>query len=317
VSYLNSSGAIDLQINGALGVSFNQLTADNHHLIPDICKFLWRSGVSAFLPTLITTSTTELHRSMSYWSAYVGQTAPDSAQVLGLHLEGPFLNPAKRGAHPLAHLQPLNLDTVKQVLGDYGSLVKLITLAPELDPETKVIPWLCDRQIIVSLGHSLANAEETTKAIEGGAKLVTHIFNAMPALHHRQANLLTEALLDDRLYCGVIADGVHVHPRLIGLLLRLKPERLFLVSDALAPLGLGDGTYPWDERQITISQGTARLADGTLAGTTCPLWQQALNLVQWGLCDLRQAVSLVTTVPQQILGLELPNRPQGSISCSP
>lgn len=311
MKYLTTSpGAIDLQINGGLGVSFNHLTADNHHLVPDICKLLWRSGVSAFLPTLITTSISQLHRSMSYWSEYVGKSEVRSAQVLGLHLEGPFLNPAKRGAHPLEHLQPLNIDTVRAILGDYGALVKLITLAPELDPDTKVIPFLCQQHITVSLGHSLANGTETSKAIDGGAKLVTHIFNAMPALHHRHANLLTEALLDDRLYCGVIGDGVHVHPRFLDLLIRLKPRKLFLVSDALAPIGLGDGLYPWDDRQITVANGTARLADGTLAGTTSPLWQQALNLVRWGICDLSQAITMVTAIPQQILGLELVDRLQ-------
>ncbi len=300
-----SAGAIDLQINGALGVSFNSITAENYHLLPEICKMLWQMGIDAFLPTLVTTSLRDLHRSIFYLSQLVGKQQPQSAQIIGLHLEGPFLNPHKRGAHPLEHLQELNLANIQVLLQDFTSIVKLITLAPELDPTGKCIAYLVNQGIIVSLGHSQADQETTAIAIQQGASMITHIFNAMPSLHHRQVNLLTEALLNRNIYCGAIADGVHVHPRLIELLLRLKGNRLFLVSDALAPLGLPDGIYPWDRREITITGGTARLPDGTLAGTTLPLWQSVLNLVRWGICDLTTAINTVTQTPCEILGISL------------
>jgi len=302
-----SSGAIDLQINGALGVSFNQITAENYHRIPDICALLWEQGIDAFLPTLVTTSLTDLHRSMLYLSQYVGKHQPRMAQILGLHLEGPFLNPHKRGAHPLEYLQELNVENIRQLLQDYASMIKLITLAPELDPSGKSIHYLVNQGIVVSLGHSQADAPITEMAIQQGASMVTHVFNAMPSLHHRQANLLTEALLNDEIYCGAIADGVHLHPRIVELLIRLKGSKLFLVSDALAPLGLPEGVYPWDKRQIKIEGGTARLLDGTLAGTTLPLWQSVLNLVRWQICDLTTAIATVTQVPSQILGITLPD----------
>ena len=300
-----SSGAIDLQINGALGLSFNAITAENCHRIPDICAMLWQMGIDAFLPTLVTTSLADLHRSMFYLSQFVGKTQPQSAQIIGLHLEGPFLNPNKRGAHPLAYLQELNLANVLALLEDYTGIVKVITLAPELDPTGKSIAYLVNQGIIVSLGHSQADQETTAIAIQQGATMVTHVFNAMPSLHHRQVNLLTEALLNKNIYCGAIADGVHVHPRIMELLLRLKGNKLFLVSDALAPLGLPDGIYPWDQRQMQIEGGTARLPDGTLAGTTLPLWQSVLNLVRWGICDLTTAVNTVTQTPCEILGITL------------
>jgi N-acetylglucosamine 6-phosphate deacetylase (EC 3.5.1.25) len=302
-----SSGAIDLQINGALGLSFNAITAENCHRIPDICAMLWQMGIDAFLPTLVTTSLADLHRSMFYLSQFVGKTQPQSAQIIGLHLEGPFLNPNKRGAHPLAYLQELNLANVLALLEDYTGIVKVITLAPELDPTGKSIAYLVNQGIIVSLGHSQADQETTAIAIQQGATMVTHVFNAMPSLHHRQVNLLTEALLNKNIYCGAIADGVHVHPQMIELLLRLKSNKLFLVSDALAPLGLPEGVYPWDQRQIKIERGTARLPDGTLAGTTLPLWQSVLNLVRWGICDLTTAINTVTQTPCQILGITLPD----------
>ncbi len=302
-----SPGAVDLQINGALGLSFNRITAENCHLIPDVCALLWQQGVDAFLPTLVTASLPDLHRSMFYLAPFVGKPQPQSAQILGLHLEGPFLNPNKRGAHPLEHLQELNLENIQALLQDFAGIVKLITLAPELDPTGKCIAYLVNQGIIASLGHSQADQKAVAIAIERGATMVTHVFNAMPSLHHRQVNLLTEALLNDHIYCGAIADGVHVHPRMLELLVRLKGEHLFLVSDALAPLGLPEGVYPWDNQQITIAGGTARLPDGTLAGTTLPLWQGVLNLVRWGICDLTTAIGRVTRTPCRILGLHLPD----------
>jgi len=302
-----SAGAIDLQINGALGLSFNQVTAENCHLIPDICALLWQMGVDAFVPTLVTTCPTNLHRSMFYLSQFVGKNHPQQAQIIGLHLEGPFLNPHKRGAHPLPYLQELNLENIKTLLQDYTSIVKVITLAPELDPTGKSIAYLVNQGIVVSLGHSQADQETTAIAIQQGATMVTHVFNAMPSLHHRQVNLLTEALLNEHIYCGAIADGVHVYPRMIELLFRLKGNKLFLVSDALAPLGLPEGVYPWDQWHIRIERGTARLPDGTLAGTTLPLWQSVLNLVRWGICDLTTAIKTVTQTPCEILGITLPD----------
>ena len=241
---------------------------------------------------------------------------PHEAQILGVHLEGPFLHPDKRGAHPQQHLLPLNLDTLRLVLGDYTDIIKLVTLAPELDPSGETIKYLCDRQIIVSLGHSTANAEETRMAIAQGATMVTHAFNAMPSLHHRDVGLLGEAILSDRVWCGLIADGVHVSPEMIKLLYRMK-KQIFLVSDALAPLGLPDGTYPWDDRQITIKNGTARLPDGTLSGTTLPLINAVNNLVDWGVCEIQQAIELAIDAPRVAINLAIDqDAPQRLTWCS-
>ena len=124
----------------------------------------------------------------------------------------------------------------------------------------------------------------------------------MPGLHHREPGLLGAALVRPEISCGVIADGEHICPTMLHLLLKAAADRLFLVSDALAPLGLGDGTYPWDSRQIQVTQGTARLPDGTLAGTTRSLLEGALNLVNWGLCDIETAISLATIAPRRALG---------------
>jgi N-acetylglucosamine-6-phosphate deacetylase len=196
------------------------------------------------------------------------------------------------------------------VLGDYTDIIKLVTLAPELDPSGETIQYLRDRQIVVSLGHSTANAEQTRVAIAQGATMVTHAFNAMPSLHHRDVGLLGEAILSDRVWCGLIADGVHVSPETIKLLYRMK-KQIFLVSDALAPLGLPDGTYPWDDRQITIKNGTARLPDGTLSGTTLPLINAVSNLVSWDVCEIQQAIELAINNPRYAMNLAInPDAPK-------
>ena len=187
----------------------------------------------------------------------------------------------------------------------FTEIVKVITLAPELDSYNEVIPYLRQQGIIVSLGHTSATAEQAQTAFEMGATMVTHAFNAMPALHHREPGLLAAAITHENVMCGFIADGKHVSPMMIDLLLRASnyDRGLFLVSDALAPLGLPDGTYPWDSREITVTNGTARLPDGTLSGTTLPLLAGVQNLVKWGICSLETAINLATIAPRKAIGL--------------
>ena len=304
-----SLGGVDLQINGGLGLAFPELTSENSHYLPKISSFLWSAGVDGYLPTLVTTSIENIQRSL----AIIANNTPNSqnsAQILGVHLEGPFLNYYKRGAHPAEYLLPLTIDKIKRVLGDYAPIVKLITLAPELDTTGKVIPYLRSLGITVSLGHSQATAAESQQAFAQGATMITHAFNAMPPLHHREPGLLGAAINDPHVFCGFIADGQHVAPMILKILMRAS-QSLFIVSDALAPLGLPDGIYPWDNRQIEVINGTARLQDGTLTGTTLPLLVGVQNLVKWGICDIETAINLATNAPRQAINLPtfFPNQP--------
>jgi N-acetylglucosamine-6-phosphate deacetylase len=306
-------GGVDAQINGALGLAFPDLTVDTQDKLVNICQFLWEQGVDGFLPTLVTTDVDSIHRALAA-IAQVRASLPteQTAQILGVHLEGPFLNPKKRGAHPQEHLRPLTLEQVKQVLGDYTEQVRVMTLAPELDETQTVIPALTEQGVIVSLGHSLATAEEAQQAFQQGASMITHACNAMPGLHHREPGMLGAALTTSGVHCGLIADGKHVVPMMVDLLVRTcrgrlephdYPSGLFLVSDALSPLGLPDGTYPWDTRQIQVKDGIAQLPDGTLAGTTLPLLAGVQNLVNWGICTVGEAIALATEAPRQAIGL--------------
>jgi N-acetylglucosamine-6-phosphate deacetylase len=300
-----SLGGVDLQINGALGLAFPDVRMEDFDRLTEICDFLWAEGVDGFLPTIVTTSIDNIHRSLAVFAEFMAQQRLNTAQILGVHLEGPFLNPQKRGAHPAVYLQPLTVTLVAAVLGEHAPIVKVITLAPELDPTGTVVPYLRSLDIIVSLGHSQANFAQAEWAFQAGASMVTHAFNAMPGLHHREPGLLGAALTQRQVQCGFIADGQHVHPAMLEILLRSGnyAQGLFLVSDALSPLGLPDGKYPWDSREIEVIEGTARLPDGTLSGTTRSLLVGVQNLVKWEICDVGQAIALATTAPRHALNL--------------
>lgn len=303
-----SLGGVDLQINGCFGLAFPDLREKDLPILDKICEFLWTKGVDAFLPTLVTTSVEKIKRSLSIIEEFIDiqkENKRSTAQVLGVHLEGPFLNYEKRGAHPPQYLLTPSLEALEGIIGNHESIVKIITLAPELDVTGEVIDYLHSRSIVVSLGHSEATAKIARQAFEKGASMVTHAFNAMPPLHHRQPGLLGEAMVTKNVYCGLIADGHHVSPTMIKIFLRAceYEKGAFLVSDALAPLGLPDGIYPWDKRKIEIKNGTAKLASGKLAGTTLPLLATVENLVRWGVCDLKSAIALATESPRKAMGL--------------
>jgi N-acetylglucosamine-6-phosphate deacetylase len=297
-----SLGGVDLQINGALGLAFPDLNPSNMHQLNAIGQFLWQQGVDGYCPTIVTTSIDNIHQTIRTIANF-SPTSTQSAEILGIHLEGPCLNLQKRGAHPAEFLQPLTIERLKTILGDYSPWVKIITLAPELDPTGEVVPYLRHLGITVSLGHSMATANQAEAAFDQGATMVTHAFNAMPPLHHREPGLLGAAILDDRVRCSFIADGQHLDPRMIQILWRSDPTGLFLVSDALSPLGLPDGRYPWDSREIEVINGTARLPDGTLSGTTLSLLTGVQNLVQWGVCSVEAAIALATVAPRVAIDL--------------
>ena len=303
-----SQGGVDLQINGALGLAFPDLNFTDLDKLHDICAYLWETGIDIFLPTIVTTSIEKVQKSLAVIQQFQQEEKRvNEAKIIGVHLEGPCLNYEKRGAHPAEYLLPLTLENIRTIIGDYQDIIKIITLAPELDATGEVIPYLKSLGIVVSLGHSQATAQQAKKAFAEGASMVTHAFNAMPSLHHRQPGLLGEAIIDPHVYCGLIADGNHVVPIMLKLILEAShyEQGIFLVSDALSPIGLPDGFYPWDERTIEVKKGTARLPDGTLSGTTLPLFRGAENVLKWGICTLPQAIALVTDAPRQAIGLQL------------
>ncbi|WP_353292758.1 N-acetylglucosamine-6-phosphate deacetylase [Synechococcus sp. M16CYN] len=296
-----SPRAVDLQINGGLGLAFPELVPTDLPRLIDLLKLLWRDGVEAIAPTLVTCGVAPLRKSLAVLQEARSYKRPDCCRLLGAHLEGPFLAESRRGAHPKQHLVAPSLTALHERICGYESEIALMTLAPELDGAATVIDRLRDLGITVALGHSSANAGSAAKAFDQGVGMLTHAFNAMPGLHHRAPGPVGEACRRDAIALGLIADGVHVDPTMAVLLQKLAPNRIVLVSDALAPYGLADGIHRWDKRNLLVKNGVCRLKDGTLAGVTLPQLEAVKRLARWS-DDAGAAIWSATVAPRGVLG---------------
>ena len=295
-----SPRGVDLQINGGLGLAFPELSAADLPRLEELLDLLWRDGVEAIAPTLVTCGIAPLRQALAVLRQARRQHRPDQCRLLGAHLEGPFLAEARRGAHPREHLANPNLKALDERIGGFETEVALVTLAPELEGASAVIERLRELGISVALGHSAANAEQASAGFDQGVAMLTHAFNAMPGMHHRAPGPLGEACRRGGIAMGLIADGVHVHPTMAVLLQRLAPERTVLVSDALAPYGLADGEHRWDERVLLVKNGTCRLEDGTLAGVTLPQLEGVKRLARWSEAP-SAAIWSATVAPRRVI----------------
>jgi N-acetylglucosamine-6-phosphate deacetylase len=304
-----SPGGVDLQINGGLGLAFPELSLDDLPRLQALLELLWKDGVDAICPTLVTCAPEALRRALAVLAEARRRHRPGRCRLLGAHLEGPFLAPERRGAHPAQHLQaPSRAALERRIAGFAGGPeadVALVTLAPELEGAAEVIAALRAAGVVVSLGHSGANAAQAHRAFAEGVGMLTHSFNAMAGLHHRAPGPVGEALLQGEVALGLIADGVHVDPTMAVLLQRLAPRQVVIVSDALAPYGLADGRHRWDERVLLVEDGSCRLEDGTLAGVTLPLLEGVRRLAGWG-GRVDASIAAATLAPRRLLGERRP-----------
>lgn len=289
-------GLVDLQVNGFGGVDVLQATSDE---IRALGVELARTGVLWYQPTLIT-APLELTRLAL---ATIGSSAEGpGARILGAHLEGPFLNPVRAGAHPAALLREPDLDLLASFLVA-GCAVTAVTLAPELPHAGELIDALVGRGITVSLGHTDAQAAIAHAAFDQGARTVTHLFNAMRPFGPRDPGVAGAALARSDVVVQLIADGVHLAPETILAAWRAARGRLVLVSDAIAAGGLGDGEFRLGTVDVTVENGVSRLADGTLAGAVRPLAWGLRLLVELGV-PIVEAVDAVTRAPARVVGRE-------------
>jgi len=296
-----SPRGIDLQINGGLGLAFTELSERDLPRIQELLELLWRDGVEAIAPTLVTCAITPLRQSLAVLRQARERHQSSRCQLLGAHLEGPFLAESRRGAHPLEHIAAPTAAALKERIAGFEADISLVTLAPEQPGAEALINQLRALGITVALGHSTADADQAALAFQRGVGMITHAFNAMPGLHHRAPGPLGEACRRGDIALGLIADGVHVHPTTAVLLQRLAGDQLVLVSDALAPYGLEDGEHRWDERVLLVKNGTCRLEDGTLAGVTLPLLEGTCRLAGWT-GDAEAAIWASTMAPRHVLG---------------
>jgi N-acetylglucosamine-6-phosphate deacetylase len=296
-----SPRGVDLQINGGLGLAFPELSAADLPRLEELLELLWRDGVEAIAPTLVTCGIAPLRQALAVLRQARQQHHRGRCRLLGAHLEGPFLAEARRGAHPREHLASPSLKGLDERIGGFETEIALVTLAPELEGAAAVIGRLRELGIGVALGHSAATAEQASAGFDQGVGMLTHAFNAMPGLHHRAPGPLGEACRRGGIALGLIADGVHVHATMAVLLQQLAPEQTVLVSDALAPYGLADGEHRWDERVLVVENSTCRLEDGTLAGVTLPQLEGVKRLARWS-NGPSAAIWSATVAPRRVIG---------------
>jgi N-acetylglucosamine-6-phosphate deacetylase len=287
-------GFIELQINGGCG---HDLTAEPQ-AIWTVGEALPQHGVTSFLPTIVSSPHAVVEEAQSVLAA---GPPPDyrGARPLGLHLEGPFIS--RPGAHRAEHLRPPTLHSGWSPRNG----VRMVTVAPELEGALDLIGELSTAGVVVAAGHSDATFEQGRAAIDAGVRYATHLFNAMPPLDRRAAGLATALLLDARVTVGLIADGVHLDPAIVDLAWRVAgAERVSLVTDAGAAFGAGPGHYRLGDAEVIVDEAAARLADGTLAGSTLTLPRAVANLIEFTGCDLAEALATVTATPARLLGLD-------------
>lgn len=285
-------GFVDLQVNGAFGVD----VVSHPERLGELSAALPATGVTYYLPTLVT-------QPLGRYPGVIGGLelgTGEGAAPLGLHLEGPFISPQKRGAHAAEAVAEPEPEALGELL-DAGR-VEMVTLAPEMPGAGTLIELAVERGTVVSLGHSAASFEEAMSGFDLGATSVTHLFNAMSPLHHRDPGLPGAAMSHPSARCGMVADGRHVHPAMVRLAFeRLGPDRMYLVTDAMAAAGMGAGEYELAGRTVSLKDGIPRLEDGTLAGSVLTMDEAIRNTLEFTGCSLPEAVRMTTATPAALI----------------
>jgi N-acetylglucosamine-6-phosphate deacetylase len=293
-------GFIDVHVHGGGGAQCNTDDADEIHRV---ARFHAERGTTALLATTMAAPVDELVRAVDAIRVAARAPAAGCAEVLGAHLEGPFLSLRWAGAMDPTRLLEPDPAIAERLVGAGG--VRSMSLAPELPGALEVVRALAAAGIVVSIAHTDATYEDANAAVAAGARAVTHTFNAMRLLHHRDPGVLAAALGNDALTCELICDGVHVDPAVVALLVRLKgPTRTVLVTDAILAAGLPDGDYLLGDRPIQVAGGRASLPDSdTLAGSTLTMDHALRNVVAFAGVPVEEAARMAATTAAELLGI--------------
>lgn len=294
-------GFIDEHIHGAGGADAMDGTTQ---ALDTIATTVAAEGTVGFLATTMTQSHENILAAMNAVKEY-RECEHGGARVLGIHLEGPFIAAAHKGAQPLEYVAKPDAEVFDEYNAASGNAIKIVSLAPEEEGAAALITHLASNGVVASIGHSGAKCADIEKAIACGAKNVTHTYNAQSALHHREIGTVGSAMLFDELACELIADTIHVSIPAIKLLAKCKPhEKLVLITDAMRAKGLADGESELGGQKVFVKNGEARLADGTLAGSVLRMNRAVQNMVEKVGMSLTEACDLATINPAKVLGIE-------------
>ncbi len=289
-------GFVDLQVNGAVGVD---LTSEPER-IGEVAAYLVQCGVTSFMPTVISSSAAGIAHAieeMGRWS----HESTVGARSLGLHLEGPFLNPQRAGAHPKHQLRDPSLTEVRDWTNSAG--VAMVTIAPELPHALGVIEHLVANGVTVCAGHTAADGAAISAGIAAGVRGVTHLFNAMGPINARVPGPAGTTLADPTLIAGLIVDGIHVDPAMVRVAWRaLGPQQIMLVTDAISALGLPPGEYSIGDTAVVVDDRGARTTGDVLAGSVLRFDDAVRNLIEFTGCTLADASTSASATPARLAG---------------
>ena len=315
-----SPGFIDVQVNGAFGFDFSVAPERSVEYVKGFAKVnkgLVKTGVTSYTPTIVSQRPEVYHKVLPYLGPSGFKRSPqEGAESLGAHLEGPFLNPLKNGIHNKSVLKAPE-SGIDALLDCYGPInltkgstpIKYVTLAPEQPGALQAIRELRARGILASIGHTAADYEQAQQGVAAGATMITHLFNAMESLHHRNPGMF--GLLGQgsgpKPFFGIIADGIHLHPSAINIAWNAHPEGFILVTDAMALVGLPDGVHEWTNGDRIVKKGytlTLEGHDNKIAGSSITLIECVNNFLTWSGVDVAQALGAVTSTPAKMLGVD-------------
>lgn len=293
-------GFVDMHMHGIEGHDTMDGTPES---LQAISRALTRFGVTSFLATTMTATYDQLEPVLENIAAISREGLP-GAEVAGIHLEGPWINPRYKGAQKEENIAIPRIEAVRRLYDLADGLIKVVTIAPEQPEALEAIAWLREQGVIVSAGHTGATFAEATQAVDAGVRHFTHCFNAMTGLHHREPGVVGAAMYHEHLSTELIADGIHVHPAVMKILYRVKTSRrLALVSDSMRAAALGEGSYDLGGQEVHVHGAEAKLADGTLAGSILTLNRAVGNMVTLSGVPLPEAVEMASRTPAEILGL--------------
>ncbi|PAC34350.1 N-acetylglucosamine-6-phosphate deacetylase [Caldifermentibacillus hisashii] len=296
-------GFIDEHIHGAGGADAMDATPD---ALNKIAQHLVKEGTTAFLATTMTQSKQAIEVALKNAGEFIHSTEnrTGQAEIIGIHLEGPFIHPKRKGAQPEEFILLPSSSQFDEWQELAQNTIRIVTLAPDQENGIALVKHLAEHGVIASIGHSDANFQDVVAAVEAGASHVTHLFNGMRGLHHREPGTAGGALLLKELTVELIADGIHVHPKMIDLVFRLKDlDHAVLITDSMRAKWLPDGESELGGQKVFVSDGKATLEDGTLAGSILKLNQGVKHVMKFANLTLPEVVKLVTMNPAKELGL--------------
>jgi N-acetylglucosamine-6-phosphate deacetylase len=294
-------GFIDEHIHGVNSSDAMDATIE---ALANISSTLAKEGTTSFLATTMTQSVENISKAVSNVKSYMTHHNQDGAEVIGIHLEGPYLNCDACGAQPREYIVNPSVEQFKMYQELSGNAIKYVTIAPETEHGYELIQYCKEHDIVASIGHTKAKYDDAVKAIEHGATNVTHCYNAMTGLHHREPGVVGATMLHDELMAEMIVDGIHVHPKSVLLMLKNKTvENITLVTDSMRAKGLPDGEYELGGQKVNVRDGQARLEDGTLAGSVLKMIDAVNNMIEFTNVSLEEAVQMASTNPAKKLGV--------------